>query len=100
MDHISILSLDDSLDKNCHVNLIQGNTYFLGRQERSLIELGSPNLLDSGPSLGKIRYSKSSQLLFDFSHDWVGYATLVAETEHDLLALEEAARHLVNLLRR
>jgi len=100
VDHVSVLRLHNLLDQHSHVDLVQTRTKLFHGEESSLIELAGPDFLDSSPRFGEVGAAKLLQSLLQFLNDGiVCVCSLVLQVEHDLLAAEETASHLVNFLR-
>ena len=95
MDDESVLSRDNLLAEDSHVNLVQADTNLFGGQESSLIKFARPNLLDCLPRLWEagLRDPKLDQAAFYLCKLGIGVDEL--QLHHQVLALIE---HLIHPL--
>jgi len=93
MNDVSILSRNDSLDKNSHIDLIQIDAKLLDGEECTFVELTGPDLFDGEPGLVPLVLldAKIVKLFLEIIHMHI--FIVECETHDELLAQEEHFVH-------
>jgi hypothetical protein len=96
VDDIRIFGRDNSLNKNGHEDLMQGDTKLFGSEKCSLVELTCPDSLDRIPSLVELTWWNSELEKLLLEELMMRIILMEFQIENDFLASVEVLVHFLH----